>query len=897
MASIDKSFGLSKGLEVGEDALYVDGENSKTGIGKTLPQYGLDVASTANFDGIVAAGQVGIGSTQPQRDLDITTDMKLGGRLYAHDNNPGSEGKFLESTGTGVIWSNPSSPEEFNVIFVTEDGDDNNSGKTIDRAKRTVAAACTMAVAGNIIRITAGVYPEDNPVSVPRNVTIDGDDLRNTQIIPKNIGKDMFQVDNGVLIQNLSFVGAANTGAMIAYHEPRTNTHTFIRDNGEHKFNRATSVITDNLAVTHGISTATYEPLTGELVLTTEFNHGLTDSNSINIVTGSLYFSCSSNNFASEIGYPRATDPIAGVSTNILAYTDNTLTVNIGQVRSAGGIKVGSFTGTGLTATAADFNPRTGIMTVSASNGLSSPSTHSMTTAVYDPSSGIMTVTAPAHGFNGSDHIKFDTNSLIFKCSSDGFASTIAHPRPGEPSYNQFLGLKNVTANEFEVNVGSTSNGNYVHRLEKVEANNIQKAESYVGFVTSSLTFTCMSDNNNTQYKHPRPTEPLAGVLTAVYDANADYLMVNVQNAGIGSDYVGFITQSPYIRNCTNFVPDSLGMRIDGDKAANLKSMVVDSYTQYNQGGIGVSITNDGYAQLVSIFTVCDKIGIFCGSGGQCDLTNSNSSFGDEGLVALGIGTVNYTGILTATAQEEDNTFIVSNLGNERPYTGQVFYVGELFQTVDEVTVTSAGFGYTNARPPRVTFANPSGDNGIAAEGVANISGFGSVTSVSLIASGTQYRLTDDLDVTIEAPPSGITATATASFRPLYYTINSATTPTAGVSTITVDQTIPANIGAGATVPFARQSLILASSHSFEYIGTGVTITTALPRLGGVTIPENQTVSKEGGKVVHTSTDERGNFLIGDEFTINQQTGTITGDAFNKSIQATLTPLIISLGA
>jgi hypothetical protein len=32
-----------------------------------------------------------------------------------------------------------------------------------------------------------------------------------------------------------------------------------------------------------------------------------------------------------------------------------------------------------------------------------------------------------------------------------------------------------------------------------------------------------------------------------------------------------------------------------------LKSMVVDSYTQYNQGGIGVSITNEGYAQLVSI--------------------------------------------------------------------------------------------------------------------------------------------------------------------------------------------------------------------------------------------------------------------------------------------------------
>ena len=136
------------------------------------------------------------------------------------------------------------------------------------------------------------------------------------------------------------------------------------------------------------------------------------------------------------------------------------------------------------------------------------------------------------------------------------------------------------------------------------------------------------------------------------------------------------------------------------------------------------------------------------------------------------------------------------------------------------------------------------------------------------------------------------TAFASATLSPLYFTINSATTPTAGVSTITLDQNLPSNIGVGSTVPFARQSLILASSHSFEYIGTGVTIAQARPNQGGVPVEANQTISEQGGKVVHTSTDEKGNFKIGDGFTINQQTGTITGDAF----QATLTPLIIALG-
>ena len=167
-----------------------------------------------------------------------------------------------------------------------------------------------------------------------------------------------------------------------------------------------------------------------------------------------------------------------------------------------------------------------------------------------------------------------------------------------------------------------------------------------------------------------------------------------------------------------------------------------------------------------------------------------------------------------------------------------------------------------------------------------------------MVSNGNQYRDTDTVTVTVDPPISGLTtAFATANLSPLYFTINSATTPTAGVSTITVDQLLPSNIGVGSTVPFARQSLILASSHSFEYIGTGVTIATARPSQGGVTISDNQVISIDGGKVVHTSTDEKGNFLIGDGIIINQQTGTVSGDSFDKSIQATLTPLIIALGS
>ena len=675
MASVNKKFAVEKGLEVGQQALFVDADTNKTGVGKTNAKYALDVAGTANFDGVVTAGAIGVGSTQPVRGADFVSDIQIYNKLYDSKNSSGTNGQVLKSVGTAVSWTdlaeiqvnaagtdyqvqyrktdgkfgganqlyyNPTSdrvgigtsvPEylfqvkrprdassngyvqiggtfldaagtvgaaksilsanatgelrwvsvassEFNVIFVTQDGSDSNDGSNVTSAKRTVKAACGIATAGKVIRITGGVYPEDNPIIVPKNVTIDGDDLRNTQIIPTNIGRDLFYVDNGNLLQNMSFVGAASTGAMIAFN-PASNT--------------------------------------------------------------------------------------------------------------------------------------------------------------------------------------------------------------------------------------------------------------------------------------------------------------------------GIITQSPYIRNCTNFVPNSIGMKINGEHAEGTKSMVCDSYTQYNQGGIGVSISNDGYAQLVSIFTICDDIAISCFSGGSCDLNNSNASFGNYGLVASGVGTVHYTGTLAQTAIAEDNQITVSGIGSQRPYTGQVLYIGELFNEVISVTMTSTGAGYTESNPPIVTIDFPGGPGGARAEGVANVSGFGSVTSISLIANGRQYRSTPI--VTIGSPNIGIqTATAVANLGPAYYTINSATTPTAGVSTITLDQTLPANVGVGSTIPFAKQSLILASSYTFEYIGSGTTIATAFPLNGGVSIPENMTRSLKGGKVVYTSTDEKGNFRIGDGFTINQQTGTITGDAFNKSIQAILTPLIITLG-
>ena len=118
--------------------------------------------------------------------------------------------------------------------------------------------------------------------------------------------------------------------------------------------------------------------------------------------------------------------------------------------------------------------------------------------------------------------------------------------------------------------------------------------------------------------------------------------------------------KGPYIQNCTSDTTTGTGIRIDGDKAVKTKSMNVDAFTQYNQGGVGVAVTNEGYAQLVSVFTICCDQAITCHAGGQADVANSNCSFGTFGLVADGVGPQQFTGVVTSSATSGQDNVVVN---------------------------------------------------------------------------------------------------------------------------------------------------------------------------------------------------------------------------------------------
>ena len=593
-----------------------------------------------------------------------------------------------------------------------------------------------------------------------------------------------------------------------------------------------------------------------------------------------------------------------GISTFLHTYQSGgtiqktrTFRPDIGQIRDVS-IQIDSDTGNNNTVgncknVISAMNTAVGIATAIIEDGLRTlqePLYLTPTGATYDPVGGGLTITVNDHGLTTTDKVKLANNSIRFTCSSDGNVTTIGYPDKTSPIFDKFVGISQTTTNTFTINAGSIAGfgATYVH--------------TFVSAATSAVNY----GGSGISTRYPG-------------------------NGGAGSDFIddptfspgtdGPVLKGPYIRNCTNFIENSIGMRIDGfdadpgdkDELGVQGSMSVDSYTQYNQGGIGVSITNGAYAQLVSIFTICCNEAIVTLTGGQCDLTNSNSSFGEFGLVSKGVGDENSSSNYRQTAEVVkagdpgrtnaqgpydigDKKVTLTGVGTQRPYDGQTLFFDELYYSVEKVKVTNGGSGYEGA-VPSVTFSDPTGPDGITAQGIPIIED-GVVTDFLVANSGTQYQVDSFPTITIGAPNEGGTqATAEVErMQPLYFKVASATLPHNGISTITMSQGLNNDLAGGEVAYITRQSLQITSSHSFEYVGAGNTILTARPSVGGIIIQDNEVVQEDGGLVVYTSTDQAGNFRIGDGIQIDQATGTISGRVYIKSLFNSVTPFILALG-
>jgi hypothetical protein len=346
---------------------------------------------------------------------------------------------------------------------------------------------------------------------------------------------------------------------------------------------------------------------------------------------------------------------------------------------------------------------------------------------------------------------------------------------------------------------------------------------------------------------------------------------------------------SPYIQNITSTTTTGTGCRIDGSLVSGIstKAMILGFYTIINRGGIGVDLLNSAYSQAVNIYTIATDIGLRTRSGSFVTLNGSDCSIGNYGLVSEGIGPLQTSG--NTVGYSTAGTFVIEGLSNGQPHVNTVMVINDFdYVTTSSTTLTIAiqvasliigtGLSYSVGQDVIIAY-----------------------DSINFMTGEVQSydTLTGDLIVDVTGTNgSGTYSAWDVNLFPItYYTIDTIqpNTPSAGNATVLIQETFAANLVPGTNLEFYTRSAIIASAHTFEYVGAGTVPATALPQYGGIPIPENEVRTVNGGVVTFTSTDQKGNFRVGKGFTVNQATGTVSGDDFYRSLFAIMTPYILAL--
>jgi len=950
----------------------LDVENIDVGIATVRQRFELTNENGTNylvgFASGPRAGSVGIGSTLPEQLLDIGNSVRIVGNIFDSVNYPGgNSGYYLSRDANGIRWVFAPPNANQDGVFVQNEGVNVGLGSftTLNfigtRSGGDVVNATVNGSDPNVVDIDiidhwtkngAGIHTTVNVginvISPQNSLDVGGIALFRDQLRVSGLATftQLVRIDAPLRVHNNNITGTATT----AVYAHLAGVSTFARQAGF-------ATISGIATYAHLAGIATYAKTAG-IVTFARIAGIATFARQAGFATlaGIATFARQSG-FATEAGFSTNAGR-AGIATfiqttqtlsnqdyfipfveNSTSQVSETVRVDSGikynpatnTVTVGGGLTVGSaatvhgafkvdgnsvFDGSiKLNSTLIDINGDTGVSIAKTDYRLASVGSGVSWRPAGVETKNILYVTKDGND-NNSGLLEGDAKATIGGAAAVAQDGDTIYVRPGTYFENNPIGLRtDVSVSGQDLRLVTVVPLNPTQDLFHVRRGCLLENMNFAG------TSVAIAHTGAAMVAFPP---------TGAASQNSGYVAAGPANEGPSGRW-----RSPYVRNVTNFATSSIGMKVDGNHVnaafsgtnnlgQDLKCMVVDSYTNYNQNGIGVSITNKAYAQLVSIFTINTDIAIFAGSGGQTDLTNSNSSFGNYGLYADGTSADEFTGITTGAAvSAEQDTYSVFGVRDEesnirKPFDGQgVFFkinlddytdtgtksgiVTEPLRTIRSIKVTDGGSGYIAAAPPILTVSSPFGPEGILAELSPNVGTDGSITSVDIISSGRNFLPpgsgSNQQDITITVSGSG-GAILEAVTDPILYTVSTATEPTTttGITTVTFNEFVPYTVGAGVSVSFRRLSRIITSSHSFEYVGAGTDINRANPFQGGVPIPENEVVAINGGQVPFTSTDQKGNFRIGQGLTIDQTTSTISGRDFNRAIQANLTPLILALG-
>lgn len=287
--------------------------------------------------------------------------------------------------------------------------------------------------------------------------------------------------------------------------------------------------------------------------------------------------------------------------------------------------------------------------------------------------------------------------------------------------------------------------GNYKSRMA---------ARYYANAVTGSLEEDMYYLRNGTGIRN-QTLQGLTGDLLAPNEFGSSRVSAGAYcslDPGWGPDdfRTWIIGRSPYVQNVATFGYAAVGQKIDGalHNGGN-DSIVSNDFTQIISDGIGAWVTNNGRAELVSVFTYYAHIGYLSENGGRIRGTNGNNSYGDFGSVAEGFD-VTETPILC----EVDNTAFNATVGSvitdgiDKIYQFEYDNAG-LDYTDASWTISGSGGGVSTEQDDfrdgavyQVRLLDNVDDSTTAPEVDGNYGGIGYISNANTAQSGTTTSLT-----------------------------------------------------------------------------------------------------------------------------------------------------------
>jgi hypothetical protein len=351
---------------------------------------------------------------------------------------------------------------------------------------------------------------------------------------------------------------------------------------------------------------------------------------------------------------------------------------------------------------------------------------------------------------------------------------------------------------------------------------------------------------------------------------------------------------SPYIQDCTSICENAIGLKIDGNlHTSGNKSIVVNDYTQINSDGTGVWAIGGGRAELVSVFTYYCNKSLYASDGGFIRGLNCSSAYGEQGAVAEGT-LASETAIVVQSRGKslQYQPLTVSGAGIANFAIGDTLLgqssgaTGTIIRTqtaADRITIDPTTGTFTQNETVTVTKANsttytfqiknsaaavPNGQTGFFIELDS--------TDVNFLDQSGELQLGDNVVFTGNAQYYAITAVDNVD------TVNRRVTVKLNPEVTSVN--VVAN---NTTTTITRKfSNVRLTGHDFLDIGTGGIVDTNYPNTPlQAADQEDEIATSTGGRVYFSSTDQRGDFRVGDLFRIQQSTGvaTLNADAFDLS--------------